>query len=275
MCELLGISKQKVLTHWACMKLRSQKAREMSDGALEKLIIQKVKQHMGLDGKVTLHTSHTSSISIFPHHWACPQMSFTSIALAAFDGGRGRTRLATVLLDYEGSAAEKVKLLLSMNQSEGGLNKAAESLDGDLVFLVLLHLLHSLAVATPGENPIASKKRLQDFFALVASKPEASSLLQAYFRYRGDDRLMRYYEFTKNFQAAGTLAIQSSMEGSLEARMMGLRRASTLYSQQRELAFVQKTTEEQVPCLRWIHLCLNANFLKNERFFQCYNMLFK
>lgn len=36
------------------MKLRSQKAREMSDSALEKLIIQKVKQHMGEEGKVML-----------------------------------------------------------------------------------------------------------------------------------------------------------------------------------------------------------------------------
>jgi len=31
-------------------------------------------------------------------------MSFTSIALAAFDEGRGRTQLATALLDYERSA---------------------------------------------------------------------------------------------------------------------------------------------------------------------------
>jgi hypothetical protein len=76
----------------------------------------------------------------------------------------------------------QVKLLLSMDQSEGALNRAADSLDGDLVFLVLLHLLHSLAASTTGENPVAAKKRLHDFFALVASKPEASALLEAYFR---------------------------------------------------------------------------------------------
>lgn len=56
------MSKQKVLTHWACMKLRSQKAREMSDNALEKLIIQKVKQHMGEDNKVkTLSLRHLTT----------------------------------------------------------------------------------------------------------------------------------------------------------------------------------------------------------------------
>ena len=33
-------------------------------------------------------------------------MSYTSIALAAFDGGRGRVRLATSLLDYERNAAD-------------------------------------------------------------------------------------------------------------------------------------------------------------------------
>lgn len=36
-------------------------------------------------------------------------MSFTSIALAAFDGGRGRIRLATALLDYEKNTADKVR----------------------------------------------------------------------------------------------------------------------------------------------------------------------
>jgi len=36
-------------------------------------------------------------------------MSFTSIALAAYDGGRGRIRLATALLDYEKNTADKVR----------------------------------------------------------------------------------------------------------------------------------------------------------------------
>ncbi len=39
-----------------------------------------------------------------------------------------------------------------------------------------------------GENPIAAKKRLHDFFALAASKPEAASLLQAYYRYHGNSQ---------------------------------------------------------------------------------------
>ena len=96
-------------------------------------------------------------------------MSFTAIALAAFDGGRGRVRLATVLLDHERRAAEKVKLLLSMDQAEGALWKAVESLDHDLVFLALLHLEHA---AAEDANPMAGKKKLQELFALVARKPE-------------------------------------------------------------------------------------------------------
>jgi hypothetical protein len=71
-CELLGISKQKVLTHWACMKLRSHKAREMSDNALERLIIQKVKQHMGEDGKVIIHIVYSHNHVLFPILTAYP-----------------------------------------------------------------------------------------------------------------------------------------------------------------------------------------------------------
>jgi hypothetical protein len=179
------------------------------------------------------------------------KMNFTSIALAAFDGGRGRTRLATALLDYERNAAEKVKLLLSMDQSEGALIKASEALEADLVFLVLLHLLHALTAASQADNPIAAKKRLNDFFAIIASKPEAAALLESYFRYRGDDRLMKFYEFTKNFQAAGILAIEHGMESALDGRMMGLKKGATLFSQQRELTFVQKSTEEHVELLAY------------------------
>jgi len=85
LCAFLKLSPVKVLTHWACLKLRSPKSRDLSDAALEKAIVSKVDQHCGRDA-----------------------MSFASIALAAFDNGRGRVRLATILLDYEKSAADKV-----------------------------------------------------------------------------------------------------------------------------------------------------------------------
>lgn len=85
LCAFLSLPPAKVLTHWACLKLRSSKSRDLSDAALEHAIVAKVHAH-------------------------CPSgMSFAPIALAAFDGGRGRVRLATVLLDYEKSATDKVR----------------------------------------------------------------------------------------------------------------------------------------------------------------------
>ena len=124
-------------------------------------------------------------------------MSYTAIALAAFDGGRGRVRLATRLLGYEKQAADQVKLLLGMELPEGALFKAADSLDMNLVFLVLLHLehttLHSLRRLPPSHSGIwraatttaaaappympEERKRLADFFAMVTVKPEAVALL--------------------------------------------------------------------------------------------------
>ena len=126
-------------------------------------------------------------------------MSYTAIALAAFDGGRGRVRLATRLLGYEKQAADQVKLLLGMELPEGALFKAADSLDMNLVFLVLLPLehtpLHSLRRLPPShsgnnlgaqqlQQPLQlppympeERKRLADFFAMVTVKPEAVALL--------------------------------------------------------------------------------------------------
>jgi hypothetical protein len=158
-------------------------------------------------------------------------MSYTAIALAAFDGGRGRVRLATRLLGYEKQAADQVKLLLGMELPEGALFKAADSLDMNLVFLVLLHLehttLHSLRRLPPShsgnnlgaqqlQQPLQlppympeERKRLADFFAMVTVKPEAVALLRLYYRHRDDERLMQMYEFTKAFMDAGTLAVAS------------------------------------------------------------------
>lgn len=73
-----------------------------------------------------------------------------------------------------------MKLLLSMDQAEGALWKATDSLDFDLVFLTLLRLeeADANAAATPGDTPLAAKKRTQALFELVATRPEASALLE-------------------------------------------------------------------------------------------------
>jgi len=43
-CDYLGLPKEKVLTHWACLKLRSGRSRDLTDAQLEKLIVDKVRR---------------------------------------------------------------------------------------------------------------------------------------------------------------------------------------------------------------------------------------
>jgi len=70
-------------------------------------------------------------------------------------------------LDYEPRAGEQVPLLISMQEDERALNKAIESGDTDLVYLVLIHLKKKLA--------------LSDYFRMVGNKPLACSLLEVYY----------------------------------------------------------------------------------------------
>ena len=149
-------------------------------------------------------------------------MSYTEIALIAYDGGRGRKRLSTMLLDYEPHAANQVtppppspspphphsrslalspsqsrphtlspshprprprphpsaqvKLLLSMNENELALQKAVNSMDSDLVFLVLLNTQGGLGNNQP--------KRKEEFFHMVYNHPDATALLKVYYRHK-------------------------------------------------------------------------------------------
>jgi hypothetical protein len=124
-----------------------------------------------------------------------------------------------------------VKLLLSMDQSEGALWKAVESLDQDLVFLALLHLEHAAqAAATRADDDHAgggsrgagaaaqlqAKKRQAELFGAVAAKPEAAALLQLYYACCPDDRLMKFFEFAKNFREAGLLAARTGYAASFD-----------------------------------------------------------
>jgi len=117
-----------------------------------------------------------------------------------------------------------------MDQPEGALWKAVDSLNQDLVFLVLLHLEHSVAASTRGESAepggsraassgaaqLQAKKRQHELFTLVGTKPEAASLLQLYYSCLADDRLMKFYEYHKNFREAGLLAAVTGYQASFE-----------------------------------------------------------
>lgn len=239
-CEYLSLSTQKVLTHWACEKLKSPRARNLKDEQLRDLLRDKLK--------------------------ACGMVSYTSIALTAWDHGRGRKRLATMLLDFEPQAADQVKLLLSMGENELALQKAVNSMETDLVFLVLLHIEHNLA----GQQ----KPRQEDFFRMVYNHPDATALLKVYYRHKltssatilagasgggaaaagggGADgsALLNMCVWRRDFLEAGTLkVVQSYQPRRLTDRVETLRQASSFFGQARDLSFQQKATDEQVELL--------------------------
>ena len=70
------------------------------------------------------------------------QVSYADIAATA--DAAGRKRLATMLLEFEPRAADKVPLLLKMREVDIALAKAIDSGDTDLVYLVLLHLKRTM-----------------------------------------------------------------------------------------------------------------------------------
>jgi hypothetical protein len=109
-CDYLRIHPERVLVHWACVRVRS--CDELSDQVLGEQIVSKLS--------------------------VCPGISFASIASTAFR--HGRRALATFLLEFEPLAVDQVPLLMSMKEDEMALNKAIASGDTDLVYLALLHL---------------------------------------------------------------------------------------------------------------------------------------
>jgi len=109
-CEYLRIHPERVLVHWACVRVKA--AEELSDVALGEQIVAKLR--------------------------VCPGISFAPIASTAFR--HGRRALATYLLEFEPLAADQVPLLMSMQEDELALGKAIASGDTDLVYLALLHL---------------------------------------------------------------------------------------------------------------------------------------
>lgn len=109
-CEYLRIHPERVLVHWACVKIRC--CEDLSDARLGEMIVDKLS--------------------------LCPGISFARIASTAFR--YGRRSLATLLLEFEPLASDQVPLLMSMKEDELALTKAVASGDTDLVHLALLHL---------------------------------------------------------------------------------------------------------------------------------------
>ncbi|KAM9960253.1 hypothetical protein ACTFIW_009381 [Dictyostelium discoideum] len=165
-CDYLKIKSDVVLNHWACTKVRT----DIPDQELGKIIIKKLE--------------------------SVPGISFANIASAAYLAGR--SKLATKLLEYEPKAAEQVPPLIKMGESGLALNKAIESGDTDLVYLVLLAMQRSLPLA--------------DFLELTFSKVVALDLLISMCKQKNDFPLLReIYHIKDQSKEMGNIYLQEAL----------------------------------------------------------------
>ncbi|KXS16595.1 hypothetical protein M427DRAFT_110909 [Gonapodya prolifera JEL478] len=211
-CEYLAMSGERVIVHWARTKIRRAKENEET---LTKLIVDRI-----------------ASVSE-----QYPGLSYADIAKEAFRVGM--TTLATTLLDFEPHSSHTVPLLLAMGSDSLALSKAVASGDTDLVNLVLLHLRRKLSAA--------------EFFRSVASEPAAARRLEVYARRQwevgGEDAgLLKdfYYQDDRRGEGADVLVAESLRGTDSAVRIPLLRAALKLYSEDKELAFEARATEEEI-----------------------------
>ncbi|KAJ3335380.1 hypothetical protein HDU93_005657, partial [Gonapodya sp. JEL0774] len=215
-CEYLAMSGERVIVHWARTKIRRAKEDEET---LTRILSERL-----------------SSVSE-----QYPGLSYADIAKEAFRAGM--SSLATQLLDFEPHSSHTVPLLLAMGSDQAALSKSVSSGDTDLVNLVLLHLRRKLPAA--------------EFFRAVSAQPAAAKLLEVYARRQwevgGEDAgLLKdwYYQDDRRGEGADVVVAESFREQEPAVRIPMLRAALKLYSEDKELSFEARTTEEEIRLLQ-------------------------
>lgn len=206
-CEHLKLRAEKVLVHWACAKVQADTAE--TDVTIKQTIIAKLSQY--------------------------PGVSYAQVASAAYKSGK--RDLAISLLMEEPRAGDQVPLLLDMHEDEKGLQKAIESGDTDLVYLVLLHM----------------KKKLpsREFFSIVTKKPVARDLLIAYCKEQDPEFLKSYYmALDMQFEAAVLNVSESYFYmKQMDERFRRLKLAREHFSRSKTGGFDAKITDDQIQLL--------------------------
>ncbi|KAK9907253.1 hypothetical protein WJX75_000093 [Coccomyxa subellipsoidea] len=206
-------------------------------------------------------------------HWACTKVSAASdvpdaalrdaitARLAGCPGARyatvaahaqavGRKGLAALLLEHETCAAEQVPLLLGLGEEERALGAALDSGDADLVYLVLFRMQRTLP--------------LQQFLAVLAARPAARSLFNAYCAQMEPELLEQINMATGVYEGVAAMRVREALAASAKlgrarsaangaARAVEpaaaevirlLDRASDLYAQTKEHGFQSRSAAE-------------------------------
>merc|ERR1719238_512038 len=221
LCDYLNIEKDRVLVHWACAKIRH------------------AAEHAHTEPRQLCDLIRRKLLSTSAH------VSYADIAATA--DAAGNKELATMLLEFEPRAADKVPLLLKMRAVDLALSKAIDSGDTDLVYLVLLHLKRTM-IGADGD-PIS-------FFKTVCPFPEAVNLLVAYCKTQDRVLLKKLYYFTRRYREAGQLCVEEAYKcHELPARVQLLQDAANIFKAGvkagvKGLAFHEHCTLDQVKLLK-------------------------
>ncbi|KAJ3208091.1 hypothetical protein HK099_000133, partial [Clydaea vesicula] len=205
--EYLKLNTNKVLIHWACAKIKNSANNEES---ISKLILD------------TLGRSKSG-------------ISYAEVANAAYK--QGHHRLATKLLNFEPQAANQVPLLLTMEEDKIALQKATESGNTDLVYLVLLHVKRKLPIA--------------DLFLILNGNPLATNLLISYCK-QMDPLLLKnfYYQEDKKGESAKIIVKDNASILDVNEKITQLKMAYKLFNDDRDYIFEAKATDEQIRLLQ-------------------------
>eukprot|EP00755_Sulcionema_specki_P016741 Sspe_Gene.62750::Locus_35449_Transcript_1_1_Confidence_1.000_Length_2716::g.62750::m.62750/K20180/VPS16; vacuolar protein sorting-associated protein 16 len=211
----LNYKTDKVLVHWACAKVKTSKA---SDEEITRCIVEKFKQ--------------------------CPRISYAGVAATAY--AHSKTNLAIRLLDNETKAGEQVPLLIKFSENDRALEKAIESGDTDLIYLVVLRMKRELRsehlVQVLNANPVARDLLLsyceqldpqfqKDFYSRTGMYHQTAMLaLKTYFDPRSTDESGRI----RLLQTAKEHFAKIPKERGLEAKAM--EEQLTLVELKKELA---------------------------------------
>ncbi|CAB3999378.1 vacuolar sorting-associated 16 homolog [Paramuricea clavata] len=162
-----------------------------------------------------------------------PGISYTEIASKALDCGR--TQLTIRLLDYESKAADQVPLLIEMKKNQLALEKAIESGDTDLVYMVVMDL--------------KEKQPLKEFLMTLRHFPIALSLFVKYCKEQDLKTLENLYKIDDQFLNLGLLHLHDSCTKTTFDDRTACLKESLKYFNQGNLLFPKQIVEEQIKLL--------------------------
>lgn len=148
--EFLGESPHQIVLQWATAKMAA--SLQLSDRQLLDALMEKLSQ--------------------------VPGLPYNQVAQDAY--GRGRPRLAALLLDFETRSSEQVPLLTSMGEDGRALQKAVESADMDLVYLAVFNMYRKIADFGAFAEAVNKHRPARDLFVAYTRRTARAAPLACF-----------------------------------------------------------------------------------------------